>query len=553
MDKITLKQWFSRGKKPTAAQFASWMDSYWHKGERLPIETIEQLQEALEQKLDTNTLPERMEGKQDKEDNALETDNKTVVGAINEIKEGVEAIAKKQIASTQIDENGCLIIYYSDETFENVGNVVGTDGQQGEQGANGADGRGITQTQVDGNGDLIIYYSDETTENAGHVVGADGKPGTNGTNGQDGSDGRGITGTQIDANGDLILSYSDGATENAGHIGGGGVANIMPNYAGHVTADIAGATLTGSWGTSGSWRQIPLQSATINIAPAPNSIFPVGSDQKLYDTATGRFRENNQSGQVHTWRFTVSYSALASGQTFYLIGRLRNPDSSFEATASQVIYTANNITSGTLVFSFETVADANSLEDGRGYIFEIQAIFNSWQASSVLNLTKILRTSLAMENGTNNVPAPTPNVLTIDDDNKEQYIEWFADDAEQPEFGVWLSIPPEYNIVNIQTNDLIPQEFIDAANEIEAYYEPERLRGIRPKGGGDFDNYQRLIILGTKTTKFWSGNAYFEPYNTAKYIMSRFWYQYKNGDMGLWEDAFSELMFMNGKWWSTYY
>lgn len=50
MDKTTLKQWFTRGKKPTAAQFAAWMDSYWHKDEPLPAAAVEGLFQLLDTK-----------------------------------------------------------------------------------------------------------------------------------------------------------------------------------------------------------------------------------------------------------------------------------------------------------------------------------------------------------------------------------------------------------------------------------------------------------------------------------------------------------------------
>ena len=49
----TLKQWFSRGNKPTAAQFAEWIDSFWHKSE----DTI--------QMSDINMLPQTLNGKSD--------------------------------------------------------------------------------------------------------------------------------------------------------------------------------------------------------------------------------------------------------------------------------------------------------------------------------------------------------------------------------------------------------------------------------------------------------------------------------------------------------
>lgn len=54
MDKTTLKTWFSRGKKPTAAQFAEWIDSYWHKGEHIPIDAIDHLDSELDQRAKIN-------------------------------------------------------------------------------------------------------------------------------------------------------------------------------------------------------------------------------------------------------------------------------------------------------------------------------------------------------------------------------------------------------------------------------------------------------------------------------------------------------------------
>ncbi len=50
MDKTTLKAWFTRGKKPTAAQFAAWMDSYWHKDEQLPVDAVGNLIDLLDEK-----------------------------------------------------------------------------------------------------------------------------------------------------------------------------------------------------------------------------------------------------------------------------------------------------------------------------------------------------------------------------------------------------------------------------------------------------------------------------------------------------------------------
>ena len=49
-EKSTLKNWFRSKLKPTQAQFWAWMDSYWHKGEKLPISTIDGLGEAVDGK-----------------------------------------------------------------------------------------------------------------------------------------------------------------------------------------------------------------------------------------------------------------------------------------------------------------------------------------------------------------------------------------------------------------------------------------------------------------------------------------------------------------------
>ncbi|GIZ15274.1 hypothetical protein [Capnocytophaga catalasegens] len=50
--KDTLKQWFSNLKKPTQAHFWAWLDSFWHKSEKIPMSQIEGLDKALQ-----NTAP----------------------------------------------------------------------------------------------------------------------------------------------------------------------------------------------------------------------------------------------------------------------------------------------------------------------------------------------------------------------------------------------------------------------------------------------------------------------------------------------------------------
>lgn len=55
-DKNTLKGWFKRGAKPLASQFASWMDSFWHKDESIPIGSITDLSSILGNKIDRTEI-----------------------------------------------------------------------------------------------------------------------------------------------------------------------------------------------------------------------------------------------------------------------------------------------------------------------------------------------------------------------------------------------------------------------------------------------------------------------------------------------------------------
>lgn len=43
----TLKRWFANLKKPTQEQFWAWLDSYWHKSEKIPMDTIDGLENAI--------------------------------------------------------------------------------------------------------------------------------------------------------------------------------------------------------------------------------------------------------------------------------------------------------------------------------------------------------------------------------------------------------------------------------------------------------------------------------------------------------------------------
>lgn len=48
----TIKGWYKTALKPTQDQFWSWLDSYWHKDEKIPITAIEDIDQILNGKAD---------------------------------------------------------------------------------------------------------------------------------------------------------------------------------------------------------------------------------------------------------------------------------------------------------------------------------------------------------------------------------------------------------------------------------------------------------------------------------------------------------------------
>ena len=67
---------------------------------------------------------------------------------------------------------------------------TGAAGQDGKDGEPGTDGRGIAEATVNENGELVLTYTDGETQNLGRVVGADGEKGEDGRDGQDGKPGK---------------------------------------------------------------------------------------------------------------------------------------------------------------------------------------------------------------------------------------------------------------------------------------------------------------------------------------------------------------------------
>lgn len=105
-------------------------------------------------------------------------------------KNGTDGVGIKNISIT----DNKLIITLSNDEVVDLGNIKGDKGADGQNGTPGKDGISIVESKINDNGELVLTYSDNSVKNLGKVVGADGKNGTNGTNGNDGANGQdGIT------------------------------------------------------------------------------------------------------------------------------------------------------------------------------------------------------------------------------------------------------------------------------------------------------------------------------------------------------------------------
>jgi hypothetical protein len=91
-----LKQWFSKYKYPTQSQFWDWLDSFWHKDDSIPADNISGLEDMFNGI--ASGFNEAINTKQDITDNNLFTNNKTVVGAINELNSITEKSTNKGVA-----------------------------------------------------------------------------------------------------------------------------------------------------------------------------------------------------------------------------------------------------------------------------------------------------------------------------------------------------------------------------------------------------------------------------------------------------------------------
>ena len=55
-EKNTVKNWFKTGLKPTQYQFWAWMDSWWHKDEKIPLTAIDDIEDILNAKAEASVV-----------------------------------------------------------------------------------------------------------------------------------------------------------------------------------------------------------------------------------------------------------------------------------------------------------------------------------------------------------------------------------------------------------------------------------------------------------------------------------------------------------------
>lgn len=118
----------------------------------------------------------------------------------------------------------------------------GKPGAKGKNGKDGKDGRGIEDVYIDDNGHLIIVFTDGEKKDVGKVVGKDGVNGIGfaGAQGKPGQNGISVVDTKIDNKGHLIVTLSNGEEIDAGYVGNGSSGT------GNVSSDTVSIIWTGT-------------------------------------------------------------------------------------------------------------------------------------------------------------------------------------------------------------------------------------------------------------------------------------------------------------------
>lgn len=149
-------------------------------------------------------------------------------------------------------------------------------------------------------------------------------------------------------------------------------------------------------------KVLDINSATPIVVSSPTTTYPFSTpnnyggffDSSRGSSPTGRLIENPINGQVHTWRFQISYVNKAAGNNGSLDLILTNPVSGFQYVMPFTLPSGR--TSGTLNNVAITIADGASIPIPNGYILQCRTSFSD--ANLTIDSISITRISQAKEN-----------------------------------------------------------------------------------------------------------------------------------------------------------
>ena len=157
------------------------------------------------------------------------------------------------VASATINEEGKLVITYSDGTIATLGKVIGPRGEQGIQGEKGDTGAQGEKGEQGSQGEQGVQgiQGEKGEQGIQGEKGDKGDTGAAGQDGQDGQNGVGISRAEINAENELVLTLSNGQSINLGAVkgekgdkgdAGVGIANVSITEAGNLKVTLTNNT-----------------------------------------------------------------------------------------------------------------------------------------------------------------------------------------------------------------------------------------------------------------------------------------------------------------------
>lgn len=191
------------------------------------------------------------------------------------------------------------------------------------------------------------------------------------------------------------------ALSTIGNFKTGGSAIPVYNNAGQVKVNYTGLQINNV--TANVQYVMPLHTAVATLVGSPTTSFPKGSPT-TYNPAmfipganpptTMRLRENNVAGQSHRWRIIGWYANKAQENNGELQLMLKNPDSGFVVTDQLTL--PSDRTQGIFTMELITIADAASLDPGKGYQLIVDTSFSD--NNLIVRIDSITRISVSTEN-----------------------------------------------------------------------------------------------------------------------------------------------------------